>query len=91
MSTDLNKIPLTDLAINLIYLLATPPHFKYVATLPCNLSFIACFLTLVFHKVVWQHMQGAVGFLINSLLQIYQVICLLKKVVNQLRFGRIIT
>ena len=26
----------------LIRLLTTPPHLKYVATLPCNLSFIAC-------------------------------------------------
>jgi len=33
------------------------PHFKYVATLPCNLSLIACFLTLIFHKVVWQHVR----------------------------------
>jgi len=56
----------------LIWLLATPPHLKYVATLPCNLSLIVRFLTLMFHKVVWQqHMQGVVGFLITSLLQIY--------------------
>jgi len=27
----------------LIWLLTTPPHFKYVATLPCNLSSMACF------------------------------------------------
>jgi len=27
----------------LIRLLTTPPHLKYVATLPCNLSLIACF------------------------------------------------
>jgi len=27
----------------LIWLLKTPPHIKYVATLPCNLSLIACF------------------------------------------------
>jgi len=46
----------------LIWLLPTPPHLKYVATLPCNLSLIVCFLTLIFHKVVWQHMQGLVGF-----------------------------
>ena len=24
-----------------------PPHLKYVATLPCNLSLIACFLELM--------------------------------------------
>ena len=35
------------------------------ATLHCNVSLITCFLTLLFHKVVWQHTQGVVGFLIN--------------------------
>jgi len=44
----------------LMWLFAIPPHLEYVATLPCNLSLIASFLTLMFHKVhvVWQHMQG---------------------------------
>jgi len=28
----------------------------------------------MFHKVVWQHMQGMVGFLITTLLQIYKQI-----------------
>ena len=27
----------------LIWLLTTPPHLKYVATLPCNLPLTACF------------------------------------------------
>ena len=54
----------------LIWLLTTIPHLKYVATLPCNLSLIACFLTLMFYRVVWQHMQGVVGFLIGSLLSV---------------------
>jgi len=27
----------------LIWLLTTPPHLKYVATLPCNLSLMVCF------------------------------------------------
>ena len=27
----------------LIWLLRAPPHLKYVATLPCNLSLMACF------------------------------------------------
>jgi len=50
----------------LIWLLITPPHLKYVATLPCNLSLGGLvLLTLMFHKVVQQHMQGAMGFLIN--------------------------
>ena len=52
----------------LSWLITTPPHFKYVATVRCNLSSIACFLTLMFHKVVWQHTQGAVWFLITSLI-----------------------
>jgi len=55
----------------LIWLLRTPPNLKYVATLLCNLLLIACFLTLMFRKVVWQHMQGVLGFLINIILQIY--------------------
>ena len=33
----------------LLWLLTTPPHFEYVAALPCNLSLIACFLMLMFH------------------------------------------
>jgi len=36
---------LTDSLINffLIWLFTTLPHLKYVATLPCNLSLMACF------------------------------------------------
>jgi len=41
-----------------------PPHLAYVATVPCNSSLMACFADLV-HKVVYQHMQGAVGFLVS--------------------------
>ena len=26
-----------------MWLFTTPPHFKYVATLPCNLLLMACF------------------------------------------------
>ena len=37
-----------------------------VATLPCNFSSIACFLTLMFYNAVWQHMQRVVGFLITT-------------------------
>jgi len=44
----------------LTWSVTTPPHLKYVATVLCNLSSIACFLTLMFHKVVWPHTQGAV-------------------------------
>jgi len=41
--TDINK-PF------LIRLLTTPPGLKYVATLPCNLSLIACFLGVMFSQ-----------------------------------------
>jgi len=64
--TDLKKC-FTDRLSNkpfLIWLLTTLPHLNYVTTLPCNLSLIACFLMLLFHKVVWQHMQGMVVLLI---------------------------
>ena len=42
----------------LIWLLTTPPHLKYVATLPCNLSLMACFAdinvgTVATCKVGW--------------------------------------
>jgi len=46
----------------IIWLLTTPPHLKYVATLACNISLIACFPTLMFRKVLWQHLQGVLGF-----------------------------
>jgi len=46
----------------LIWLLTIPPHLKYVTTVPCNLFLIACFLTLMFHKVVWQHTKGLLIF-----------------------------
>ena len=59
----------------LIPLLTTLPHLKCIATLPCNLSLIACFVTLMFHKIVWRHMQGVVRLLITTLLQVYQGIC----------------
>ena len=53
--------------------------------LPCNLSLIACFADINVYKVVWQHMQGVVGLLVTSLLQILPV----KKIVNRLRFDKI--
>jgi len=48
----------------LIWLLTTSPHLKFAATLPCNLSSIAYFMTLMFHKVVWQHVLRVVGHLV---------------------------
>jgi len=50
----------------LIWLLITAQHFKYVATLPCNLLLMACFADInVSQGIVYQHMQGAMGFLIS--------------------------
>ena len=34
----------------LIWLLTTPPHLKYVATVPCNLSLMACFADINFSQ-----------------------------------------
>jgi len=56
----------------LIRLLRTRPNLKYIATLRCNLPLIVCFLTLMLHEVVWQHMQRVAGLLVTALLQIYQ-------------------
>ena len=56
---------------SLMRLLTSPPNLKYVATLPCNLSLIASFLTVMLHKVVWQHLQSAMKSLIAALLHIY--------------------
>ena len=75
----------------LISLLTTPPHLNNVATLSCNLSSIACFLTLIFYKVVWQHMLGVLGFLIAVWLQIYYGIRQWKNFEIRLRFDRDIT
>ena len=33
--------------MNLIWLLITPTHLKYAATLPCSLSLMACFADIV--------------------------------------------
>ena len=43
----------------------------------------------MYHKVVWQQMQGVIGFLITSLLQIYLENFPLKNFKNDIRFDRI--
>ena len=73
----------------LIWLLTTPPHLKCVATLPCNLSLFACFLTIMFHKVVWQHMQGVVGFFNKLFTANLSRNLPVKKMGTRLRFDRI--
>jgi len=54
------------------------PHLNHVATLPCNVSLITvhvsgcyCFLDIIFHKIVWRHVWGVVGYFITALLHIY--------------------
>jgi len=69
-----------------MWLLKTPPHLKYVATLPYHLSLFACFLTLMFRKVVWQHMQAPSRSFIKTDGRI-EPFC--KNFVNRLRFDRI--
>ena len=54
----------------LIWLLTTLPYLKHVATVPCNSSLIACFLTLMFHKVMWHHARCG-GISIAVLPKIY--------------------
>jgi len=39
---------------------------EYVATLPCNLSLVTCFLTLMFHKVVWHITNARCGGIFNN-------------------------
>jgi len=73
----------------LMWLLTIPLHLEYVGTLSCNLSLIACFLASVFHKVVWQHMQGVIWSLVTRLMQIYCRIFLWKNFENALRFDGI--
>ena len=58
---------------------------KYVAKLPCNLSLIACFVTLVLQGSVATY----VGLLITSSLQIYKESSSEEKLESRLRFDRI--
>ena len=61
---------------------------EYLAKLQARtwLSGALCFLALMFHKVVWQHMQSLVGSLTTTLLQIYYRICQWKKNWKSVRF-----
>jgi len=47
-------------------------YISDIATLPCNLSLMACFGEINVSPGNVQHMQGAVGFLMPVYLQIYQ-------------------
>jgi len=86
-----NSVKGTDSAVNnkpfLIWLLTTPQHIKYVATLPCNLSLMACFADInVSQGIVATYVMW---LLITSLLQIYQGIFQWHNFVNRLRSDRI--
>ena len=70
------------------YVLNNPTHLNYVATLPCNLSIIDFFLILTFHKLVWQHNQGMVGFLTMTFTADLPRNLPAKKIENRLRFDR---
>jgi len=73
----------------LIWLLTVPSHLKYVATLPCNLSLMACFADI-------NVSQGSVATYArcNEIFDIHLTANLLrnlpqKKIVNRLRIDRI--
>jgi len=74
----------------LIWLLTTTPYLKYAATLPCNLSLRACFLTLMFSQgsAATYTMSGDVfnDLFTASLLRNLPVILF----VNQLTFDKIV-
>jgi len=73
----------------LIWLLTTPPHLKYVATLPCNVSLMACIADSNVSQcsVATYAMCGGISniHLTANLLRNLPV----KKFVNGLRFDRI--
>ena len=55
----------------LIWSLTTQPHRKYVAVLPSNLSLIACFLTLMFHKAhLYTYLVNVISFHLSVVLNI---------------------
>jgi len=69
--------------------LTTPPHLKYVATLPCNLSLIACFADIDVSRgsvATYARCGGMFNiYLTTNLLRNLPV----KNFVNRLRFDRI--
>ena len=72
----------------LIWLLTTPLHLKYVATLPCNLSIVACFADInVLHGSVATYTRN--GGILNTHLTTNLQGNLLVKFFNRLRFDRI--
>jgi len=74
----------------LIYLLTTPPHLKCVATLPCNLSLLACFADIVSQGSVATYARcGGIfdTYLTANLLRNLPVKKFLKSVKNWQNYG----
>jgi len=80
----LNNFALKDVKPFLIWLLTASPLLKYVAKLPCNLSLIACFATLV--------LQGSVATYVRLLITSYSKFTekssIEKKLESRYRFNR---
>ena len=75
----------------LIWLLKIPPNLTYVTIVLYNLLLLAYLLTVMFRRVVWQHVLGVVGLLVTILVQKNLRISQWNKFENQLRFDRDIT
>ena len=74
----------------LIGLLIAPPHLKYVATLPCNLSLMACFADInVSHGSVATYARCGGIFNIHLTTNLGRNLPV-KLFLNRLRFDRII-
>jgi len=72
----------------LIYLLKTSPHLKYVATLPCNLSLMACFVDInVLQGSVVTYARCGGIFLVHLTPSLPRNLSV--KFLNRLRFDRI--
>jgi len=73
----------------LIWLLTTPPHLTYVATLPCNLSLMACFADINVSQGSVATYARCVGMFNVHLTANLLRNLLVKNFTNRLRFDRI--
>ena len=85
--TNFNFFSLADSSINLflIRLLTTPPHLKYVVTLSCNLSLMACFVDINVSQssvVIYARCGGIVDIHLTANLPRNLLVNLLKSVKN---------
>jgi len=73
----------------LIWLLTTPPYLKYAATLPCNLSLLACFADIsVSQGSVATYARRGRTFSMRLIANLLRKLAA-KNLVNRLRFHRI--